>query len=103
MLEKSGIESLGVRVINSEQNITLEGKTYADLILFEHLRVENLRRCVAALGVANPHAVNELLIEVQTQLQAMQNASAGVLHEHLCAARAQGLRFEIVPQPDELH
>lgn len=97
------IESLGVRVTNPEQNINLEGKTYADLILFEHLRVENLRRCVAALGTLNNDGGDELLAEIAAQLQAMANASAGVRQEHLRVARAQGLRFEIVPAAGDLH
>lgn len=95
------IESLGVRVANPEQNITLAGVSYADLVLFEHLRAENLRRCVAALNLVNGE--NETLAEVRAQLQGMLNASAGVLAEHLRIALEQGLRFEIVPTPGELH
>lgn len=97
------IESLGVRVTNPEQNITIEGASYADLVLFEHLRTENLRRCVAALNLVSPYGENETLAEVRAQLQGMVNASAGVLQEHLRIAREQGLRFEIVPSPGELH
>lgn len=97
------IESLGVRVTNPEQNITLEGASYADLVLFEHLRTENLRRCVAALNLSGLYGENEALAEVRAQLQGMANASAGVLQEHLRIAREQGLRFEIVPSPGELH
>lgn len=97
------IESLGVRVTNPEQNITIEGSSYADLVLFEHLHTENLRRCVAALNLVSPYGENETLEEVRAQLQGMVNASAGVLHEHLRIAREQGLRFEIVPSPGELH
>lgn len=96
------IEKLGIRLEN-EANITLAGASFAEIILFEHLRVENLRRCVAALGVANPNGGDELLTEIAVQLQAMQNASAGVRQEHLRVAHAQGLRFEIVPTADELH
>lgn len=95
------IESLGVRVSNPEQNITLAGASYADLVLFEHLRTENLRRCIAALNLVNGE--DETLTEVRVQLQGMLNASAGVLAEQLRIAREQGLRFEIVPTPGDLH
>ena len=97
------IEKFSVRIANPEQSITLDGKSFADLVLFEHLRTENLRRCVAALNLGNPDGHSELLTEVQAQLQGMANASAGVLQEHLRIAREQGLRFEIVPAPGELH
>lgn len=97
------IESLGVRVTNPEQSINIEGPSYAELVLFEHLRTANLRRCVAALGVQNPHGEVELLTEIAAQLQAMANASEGVLQEHLRVARAQGLRFEIMPNAGDLH
>ncbi len=97
------IEKLGVRVSNPEQAITLEGKSFADLVLFEHLRTENLRRCLVALAALNQDGGDELLAEVAIQLQAMANASAGVLGEHLRIAQAQGLRFEIVPTLGELH
>lgn len=97
------IEKLGVRVSNPEQSISLDGKSFADLVLFEHLRTENLRRCVAALGTLNPDGGEEVLAEVAVQLQVMANASAGMLGEHLRVAHAQGLRFETVPTPGELH
>lgn len=97
------IERMNVRVSNPEQSINIEGTSYAELILFEHLRTANLQRCVAALGVQNPHGEDELLAEVAAQLQAMVNASAGVLQECLRVAQAQGLRFEIVPSPGDLH
>lgn len=98
------IEKLGVRVSNPEQDITLDGKTFADLVLFEYLRTENLRRCTAALALETiPDGESERLAELQVQLQAMVNASSGVLQEHLRIAHAQGLRFEIVPTTGELH
>lgn len=97
------IEKFGVRVANHEQSITLDGKAFANLVLFEHLRTENLRQCVAALNRASPHGENELLAEVQAHIQAMLNASSGMLQAHLGVAHAQGLRFEIVPTPGELH
>lgn len=97
------IEKLGVRVANPEQNINLEGTSFAELVLFEHLRVENLQRCVAALGKLNHDGGDEPLAEIAAQLQAMANASAGVRQEHLRVAHAQGLRFEIAPSPGELH
>lgn len=97
------IEKLGVRVANPEQTVSLSGASYADLVLFEHLRTENLRRCVAALNMESHDGKGELLEEVRAQLQGMANASAGVLQEHLRIAREQGLRFEIVPTPGELH
>ena len=96
-------ENLGVRVANPEQHINLEGKSFADIILFEHLRTTNLQRCVVALRVGNPHGDNELLAELQVQMQAMANASTGVLNEYLRVAREQGLRFEIVPELGDLH
>jgi hypothetical protein len=97
------IEKLGVRVANPETTITLEGTSYAELVLFEHLRAENLLRCILALNVAAPHGEDELLVEVQTQLQGMANASAGVLQDLLRVAREQGLRFEIAPKAGDLH
>lgn len=97
------IETLGVRVSNPEQHINLEGKSFADLILFQHMHAANLQRCVAALSAGNPHGDNELLAEVQAQMQAMVNASSGVLQEYLRVAREQGLRFEIVPALGDLH
>ncbi|MEW6590665.1 MAG: hypothetical protein AB1418_06475 [Pseudomonadota bacterium] len=97
------IEKLGVRVSNPEQAITLEGKSFADLVLFEYLRTENLKRCAAALALELPDGESERLAELQVQLQAMVNASSGVLQEYLRIAGAQGLRFEIVPAPSELH
>lgn len=97
------LKSPVVRVSNPEQNITLTGASYADLILFEYLRAENMRRCVAALNLVSPHGENELLTAVQAQMQAMLNASAGVLSQYLRVAQLQGLHFEIVPQPGDLH
>jgi hypothetical protein len=97
------IEKMGVRVSNPDQNINLEGASFAELVLFEHLRTENLRRCVAALGTLNHDGGDELLAEIAAQLQAMANASAGVRQEHMRVAHAQGLRFEIVPARGELH
>lgn len=97
------IEKLGIRVANPDQSITVTGASYADLVLFEHLRTENLRRCVAALNLESADGYSELLAEVLAQLQGMTNASAGVLQEHLRIAREQGLRFEIVPTHGELH
>lgn len=97
------IEKLGVRVSSPAQRITLDGKSFGDLVLFEHLRTENLRRCVAALNLVGLNGENEALAEVRAQLQGMVNASAGVLQEHLRIAREQGLRFEIVPAAAELH
>lgn len=97
------INKLGVQVTNPEQNIVLTGASYADLVLFEYLRTENLRRCVAALNLMGPHAENETLVEVRAQLQVMVNASSGVLQEHLRLAREQGLRFEIAPTPCDIH
>lgn len=90
------IEKLGVRVSNPEQSITIEGGAFADLVLYQHLSAENLRRCLAALNLANLGGENELLAEVQTQLLAMTSSSSGVLHELLRVAREQGLRFEII-------
>lgn len=97
------IEKLGVRVANPEQTVSISGASYADLVLFEHLRTENLRRCVAALNLESYDGKGELLEEVRAQLQGLANASAGVLQEHLRIAREQGLRFEIVPTPGDLH
>jgi|GEM_PF-4847202 len=89
-------EKLGVKVQNPELRIVIEGGAFADLVLLEYLRAENLRRCVAAVGGENQDGANELLSEVQIQLQAMAQSSAGVLQECLRVARAQGLVFEIV-------
>lgn len=102
------IEKLGVRVSNPEQDITLDGKTFADLVLFEYLRTENLRRCTAAIARGmipdgESERLAELQVQLQVQLRAMVSASSAVLQEHLRIAHAQGLRFEIVPTPGELH
>lgn len=96
------IEKLGIRLAN-EANITLAGAAFAELIAFEHLRTENLRRCIAALAEANPGGADERLAEIALQLQVMQNASDGVRREHLRVAKAQGLRFDIVPAAGEMH
>jgi len=95
------IEKLGVRVSNPDQSITIEGMSFAELVLFEHLRAENLRRCVAVLALGNDvqtsaEPESERMAELQIQLQAMANASAGTLQELLRIARAQGLRFEVI-------
>lgn len=103
MFEKSAIEKLGVRISDHAKNITIDGKSYADLVLFEYLRTENLRRCLAALNLVGPHGENETLVEVQAQLQVMAKASSGVLQEHLRLAREQGLRFEIAPTACDIH
>ncbi len=97
------IEKLGVRVANPETNIVLEGTSFAELILFEHLRAENLLRCVAAIALANPNGSDELLAETQVQLQVMADATGGRLHELGRVAREQGLRFEIAPASSDLH
>lgn len=97
------VEKMGVRISDPTKAVTIEGPSFGELVLFEHLRTENLRRCVAALGALNPDGGNEHLAEIAAQLQAMAIASAGVLQEQLRTARAQGLRFEIVPTPGELH
>lgn len=97
------IEKLGIRVANPEKTIVLEGTSFAELVLFEHLRAGNLLRCILALNVAAPHGEDELLAEIQTQLQGMANASAGVLQDLLRVANEQGLRFEIAPKSGDLH
>lgn len=96
------IKKLGIRLAN-EANITLPGAAFAELIAFEHMRVENLRRCIASLTAANPGGADERLTEIAVHLQVMENASDGVRREHLRVARAQGLRFDIVPAAGEVH
>ncbi len=94
------IEKFGVRV-TAPQLITLEAQSFADLIVFLQLRVENLRRCVVALGLANPHGANETVAEVQVQLQVMIESANGVEQDMMRIAKAQGLRFVQVPRLGE--
>lgn len=99
----SATEQLGVRVSTPGQNINLEGQSFGDLLAFEHMRVENLRRCVAALGQAHQSDGNELVGEVMVQLQAMLLASTSLVGELLRVSREQGLRFEPMPSPGDVH
>lgn len=92
------IENIGVRVTNPEQRISLDGKAFFNIIRFEHLRAANLQRCVDALRAGNPHGSEQL-----AEIEAMVNASAGMLKEHMRVAIEQGLRFEIVPSLGDLH
>lgn len=99
----SATEQLGVRVSTPGKNINLEGQSFGDLLAFEHMRVENLRRCVAALNQAHQGDGNELVGEVMVQLQAMLIASTSLVSELLRVSREQGLRFEPVPSPGDVH
>ena len=90
------IENFGVQVANPEQNIVIEGQSFAELICYQHLHTENLKRLVAVLQGLNPDAADELLSAVQINLQGLSNASAGMLSDCLRIALAQGLRFELM-------
>lgn len=90
------IENFGVQVANPEQNIVIEGQSFAELICYQHLHTENLKRLVAVLQGFNPDSADELLAAVQINLQGLTNASAGMLADCLRLAMAQGLRFELV-------
>ena len=100
---QSPVEKLGVRISDPTKTITVEGTSFGELVLLEHLRTENLRRCVVAINLVNQDSSNELLAEVTAQLQAMVGASSYTVQELLRMAREQGLRFEIVPTPGEVH
>ena len=100
---QSQVEKLGVRISGGAKTITIEGPSFGDLVLLEHLRTENLQRCVAALQQASPQGADDLVDEVQAQLLAMAGASSSTLQELLRVAYEQGLRFEIVPTPGEVH
>jgi hypothetical protein len=89
------IESFGVHVSNPEHNITTPAKAYAELVLFGHVLTASLRRCIAEINDISPHGEDERLVNVQAQLQASANASAGVVQELLRMAIAQGLHFDL--------
>lgn len=98
------IERFGVRVINPEHMVVVDGQSFAELICYQHLHTENLRGAVAALNQANPDGSNEQLAGVQISLQALANTSADALHDYLRLARAQGLRFELsLPSTPHAH
>lgn len=89
------IEKFGVRVSNPDCLIEIDGRSFADLICYQHLHTENLKHVVAVLNCANPDGCNELLSDVQTDVQALANTSTDALRDYLRLARDQGLRFEI--------
>ena len=94
---------MGVRISDPAKTISIEGPSFGELLLLEHLRTLNLQRCAAALQQADPHGADELVSEVQVQLLAMAGATSETLRELLRVAYEQGLRFEIVPTPGEVH
>lgn len=102
---KTGIESLGIRSSDPGKNIVLVGKDFGDLILLEHTRSENLQRCAWILEVVARSGADEsaLLAKVSETLKAMGADTAAVVQDFLRVAREQGLRFEIVPAPGDLH
>ncbi|MEW6415966.1 MAG: hypothetical protein AB1482_12000 [Pseudomonadota bacterium] len=93
-------EKLGVRVANPEQTVILVAGSFAELLAFEHVRAENLKRCAAALAL---EPGNEIASEVAAQLQAMGNSTEGVLRELLRIAREQGVYFDTLPRAGEVH
>lgn len=94
---------LGVRVANPDQNIQIAGQTFADSVLWLHVHNEKLDKVLEVLRQENPHGENERLAAVQSALQWLTNTTKLVLEEHLRWAREQGLRFELVPKPGDLH
>lgn len=90
------LESFGVEVTNPECIIEVEGRSFAEFILYLHLHVENLDKAARALEGANPKGDNAMLMGVQRTLSAMCSTSRTALHEHLRLAGEQGLRFGIV-------
>lgn len=101
-MPKMGSE-IGVSVANPDQSIQITGQTFADSVLWLHVHNQNLIQVLEELRQENPHGENERLATVQSALQGLTNATKGVLDEHLRVAREQGLRFEIVPKPGDLH
>ena len=97
------IERFGVRVMNPEHEITIEGQSFAELICYQHLHTENLRGAVAALNLANPGGRDEQLAGVQISLQALANTSADALHDYLRMAKAQGLQFALAISHEVRH
>lgn len=94
---------LGVRVANPDQNIQIAGQTFAESVLWLHMHNEKLDKVLDVLSQVNPHCENERLAAVQSALQWLTNTTKLILDEHLRWAREQGLSFEIVPMPGDLH
>lgn len=94
------IEKLGVRAVDPTQTVVIEADGFAELLAFEHVRAENLKRCATALAL---EAASEVASEVAAQLQTMELASAGVIRELLRIAREQGVHFETLPQAGNLN
>lgn len=95
-----GINVFGVRVSNPDCLIVINGESYAEMIFYQHLHTENLKRFVSCLYAANRDGSNELMAALQVNAQAMLNASLSVVMEQIRIANLQGLRFELVSEGD---
>lgn len=95
------IDVFGVRVSNPDCLIVINGESYAEMICYQHLHTENLKRLVSGLHAANRDGSNELLAALQVNAQAMANASLNAVMEHIRIAQMQGLRFELVSESDD--
>ncbi|MDP2025876.1 hypothetical protein [Sulfuriferula sp.] len=95
-MQNLALSKIGVRVINPELPITIDGASFANLILDQHLHSENLRLAVALLKALNPHDSSEELSALQGNLHGLSMAAAGVTGELLRVASAQGLIFELI-------
>lgn len=97
------IERFGLRVSNPDKPVQIDGQSFAELILYQHLHSENLRRVVAMLNQLNKDGVNEQIADIQINLQALLNTSVDALHDYLRIAQAQGLHFETAPTSGGVH
>lgn len=96
-------EKLGVTVANPEQEIRVEGATFAEVIAFLALHLETLKKASTLLQQENRYSENERLAEVQGAMAAMVNTMSVMLFEHLRWAREQGLRFELSSSGQRSH
>lgn len=94
---------LGVRVANPDQNIQITGQTFAESVLWLHIHSEKLDKVLEVLRQENPHGENERVAAAQSALQWLTNTTKIFLDENLRWAREQGLRFELVPKPGDIH
>lgn len=94
---------LGVRVSNPGKVVSIEGETFGELVSFEFVHLETLKRAVAVLHQENPYGLNEALTEAQAAPQAMVGGVEMMLHEQLRWAAEQGLQFEMVSNGAQSH
>lgn len=83
-----------IHVSNPELILSIEGESFASLILHQSYHLQNLLCAVEAMSVINGDQ-DERLTELQIILQAMTNSASSVLVEQVRLAKSQGLVFDI--------